>query len=427
MAACLEKPETQMFTSTVIDFTKSIECNQYDKGGIIDTRKLVELPNDFKNPFINDPIQYDKQINHVLIMYNPISGGGIAKSLVKEYIIPKFQSCKIQANVLVSEGPKFITKYLIQQKEKLLSLKIDAFIIVGGDGTYHEFINGYISGNWINENIPVLFACGGTGNSLSLNIGIDNEIKLKKLIDKFCKYIQIKKPIQIQYIDSIQINSITNTTHEENKKESNDDQDEDEDKDEDKDEENKEDKQMNDDKAIIYGCSQTYWGIPAATATTAESLRLFGGYRYDIAALYQIIRKDARHVKLTLYFDDTLTNKMEINVDISVLVVMKNKYFGKGLMITPLAKLDNGLLDIVILPNATRRHTLGLFSLVPKGTHILKTSAKDGPYYFRCKRVSLEPFDGCDAEIGIDGEDGPRTPFMIKAIPKAIPLIYFKE
>ena len=116
---------------------------------------------------------------------------------------------------------------------------------------------------------------------------------------------------------------------------------------------------------------------------------------------------------------------MEIHIDISVLVIMKNKYFGKGLMITPLAKLDNGYLDVEILPNSSRRQTLSLFSLVPKGTHILKTSQKDGPFYFRVKKICLEPYDGCDDEIGIDGESGPKTPFTIEVLPKAIPIIYF--
>ena len=165
-------------------------------------------------------------------------------------------------------------------------------------------------------------------------------------------------------------------------------------------------------------------GYTSITGKTAESLRFFGGYRYDIAALYQIIRKDARKIKLTLYFDDSDANTMQIDIDICI-GYNENKYFGKALMITPLAKLDNGYLDVIILPNSSRRQTLSLFSLVPKGTHVLNTSPKDGPFYFRVKKITLEPYDGCHDEIGIDGESGPITPFTIKVVPKAIPMIYF--
>merc|ERR1719295_1410635 len=176
---------------------------------------------------------------------------------------------------------------------------------------------------------------------------------------------------------------------------------------------------------LSYACSQSYWGVPAACGKTAESLRWFGGFRYDIAAFYQILRGDARNVKLTMYFDETETNTYELLIDVSVLVVMKNKYFGKGLMITPLAKLDNGMFDVVLLPNVGRRHTLGLFQLVPKGAHILKTDPIKGPFYFRCRKISLEPENGCHDIIGLDGEEGPNTPLTIKVLPKAIPMIYF--
>merc|ERR1712083_1098699 len=88
---------------------------------------------------------------------------------------------------------------------------------------------------------------------------------------------------------------------------------------------------------LTYACSQTYWGVPASCGKTAESLRFLGGFKYDVAALYQIMRGDIRKVKLTMYFDETESNTYSLTIDLSVLVVMKNKYFGKGLMITPLA------------------------------------------------------------------------------------------
>eukprot|EP01084_Bolivina_argentea_P140043 246302_1 len=110
------------FKPIEIDFSTSISANEYQKGGIINTLDLTELPKDFANAFVLDPVEHTKQITNVLVIYNPVSGGGKAKQLVKEYIIPKLESCKIKAYVLLSEGPKFITKYLIERKEKILEL-----------------------------------------------------------------------------------------------------------------------------------------------------------------------------------------------------------------------------------------------------------------------------------------------------------------
>ena len=266
---------------------------------------------------------------------------------------------------------------------------------------WNRFVNGYIVGGWQATHIPVLFACGGTGNSLCLNVGKNNERSVRGLLDKLCRHIEIKEAIHVQHMDCIRISSASASQAQEEKG------DEDE-------EESVE---------VTYACSQCYWGVPAACGKTAESLRFFGGYRYDLSALYHILRKDSRNVRLTMWLEDGQTHR--VDVDVSVLVVMKNKYFGKGLMICPLAKLDNGLLDVVVLPNVSRRYTLGLFSLIPHGTHILKTSPQKGPFYFRCSKIRIEPQDGCTEPGGVDGEQGPPSPMTIEVLPKAITMIHF--
>jgi len=411
-----------------VDFVGCISADEYRTGGTIDTLSLSELPDDCKSAFIHDAVIHRHPIDTVLIMYNPISGGGVGKTLLREYIIPKLESCKIETHVLMSEGPKFLTNYLLENKQKVLNLNINAFIVVGGDGTYHEFINGYIGGDWKQYNIPVLFLSGGTGNSLCLDVGRNDEKSVRSMLDTLCKHIQTKDPITIQWMDCIELTSIEESEskqmeHGDDISESNipDDVDLDSNTMESKEDTIDQSKGSH----LTFACSQTYWGVPAACGKTAESLRFFGGFRYDIAALYQIMRGDARNVKLTMYWSETDSDPYELMIDVSVLAVMKNKYFGKGLMITPLAKLDNGLLDVILLPNVGRRHTLGLFGLVPKGTHILKTDQEKGPFYFRCQRLTIEPEEGCNDLIGLDGEEGPHTPLTITTLPKAIPMIYF--
>ena len=101
-----------------------------------------------------------------------------------------------------------MASYLIESKQKLLDLNVGAFIVVGGDGTYHEFCNGYISAGWKEEHVPVMFLSGGTGNSLCLDMGQDSEQAVRQMIDEFCRRVQSKESITVQWMDCIELTSV---------------------------------------------------------------------------------------------------------------------------------------------------------------------------------------------------------------------------
>ena len=52
----------------------------------------------------------------------------------------------------------------------------------------------------------------------------------------------------------------------------------------------------------------------------------------------------------------------------------------------PEAKLDDGLLDVVILNKVNRRRLLKIFPTIFKGTHILEDEVE----YFKAKKIKIE-------------------------------------
>ncbi|ETO29373.1 conserved protein of unknown function BmrU [Reticulomyxa filosa] len=146
---------------------------------------------------------------------------------------------------------------------------------------------------------------------------------------------------------------------------------------------------------------------------------VFGGSRYDVCAVYQILKFSSRFV--TLNIDD---GKFVIDLDLAVFAALNGKYFGKGLMICPFAKMDSEFMDIALLCRTTRMSTASLFNKLPTGESFLKsTFDNNGLLYLRCKKCELVPYQGLDSAVGVDGEIGLQTPLLIEVIPNAMPLV----
>ncbi|ETO32299.1 hypothetical protein RFI_04822 [Reticulomyxa filosa] len=173
---------------------------------------------------------------------------------------------------------------------------------------------------------------------------------------------------------------------------------------------------------VLYASSMVYWGVPSDTAENSNHplmRNVFGGARYDICAVYQILKFSSRFV--TLKIDD---GKYMIDLDLIVFAALNGKYFGKGLMICPFAKMDSEYMDLALLCRTTRASTAALFSKLPTGESFLNSSyEKNGIMYIRCKKCELIPFHGLDSCAGIDGEIGLKTPLLIEVVPNTIPLL----
>jgi NAD kinase len=106
------------------------------------------------------------KINLVLLIYNPFSGARRGKYIAKK-------AAKLLSNAGVSVDLIQLERgghaQEIVAKEDLSTY--DCLCVVGGDGTFHEAINGLMRKPEDQRKIPVALIPGGTGNSFALELG----------------------------------------------------------------------------------------------------------------------------------------------------------------------------------------------------------------------------------------------------------------
>ena len=88
--------------------------------------------------------------------------------------------------------------------------------------------------------------------------------------------------------------------------------------------------------------------------------------------------------------------------------------FGAGMRLAPAARLDDGLLDVVLIEHVSRLHFVRATPKVFKGTHVEEPNVR----MWRAARVRLEadrPF-----AVYADGDQVAHTPALIEAIPGAL-------
>ena len=185
---------------------------------------------------------------------------------------------------------------------------------IGGDGTMHEIINGLMV-RPKGERMPVACIPGGTGNSFMEDIGIvSHTMAIETLLrGQPCKIDLLKAELnnQTRYVFNV--------------------------------------------------CG---WGLFASGNHRAESLRWMGTQRYNVAGLLEILRNPTQRGKLTM-------ENQDMEDEYSLIVASNSRYVGKGMLLSPKAAFNDGLLDLLYLKKAERSLLLKLFSKLHKGQHVL--------------------------------------------------------
>lgn len=122
----------------------------------------------------------------------------------------------------------------------------------------------------------------------------------------------------------------------------------------------------------LYAFNIVGWGLAADAGARAQWLSRrapwLGPRRYAVANMLELLRRPVRPVRLRL-----LTSKRteELLEGCYVMVLACNtQHTGAGMRIAPYARLDDGLLDIFIVPKLSRRRLLALMWKIPSGRHL---------------------------------------------------------
>jgi len=81
--------------------------------------------------------------------------------------------------------------------------------------------------------------------------------------------------------------------------------------------------------------------------------------------------------------------------------------YGAGFSITPLARCDDGLLDVCVMPCASPEQIMRMTMLAAAGAHV----GSEGVVYARARRVRIESSRPCPVQV--DGDPAGFTPFDV--------------
>ena len=233
----------------------------------------------------------------------------------------------------------------------------DGICAIGGDGTMYEIINGMLKRD-DQHKIPIGLITGGTGNSFMYDVDCLDPIEAaKRIIQHNLRPLDIAK--------------------------------------------------VNANGELFYSFNIIGWGLATDAGKLAEKLRWLGGLRYDIASIIEVLKGKDRIA--TLVLDNEV-----IKENFIFIIGCNTMHTGKAMKMAPLAKLNDGKIDLIIVRKTSRLNLLKLFPKLFSGDHI-KSSLVE---YRQVEKFSITLKENND--LTIDGEIIGTTPLEVQMIPKMV-------
>ncbi len=145
---------------------------------------------------------------------------------------------------------------------------------------------------------------------------------------------------------------------------------------------------------------------------STKKLGLRGLAAYYSAVFIATLTYKWQKVRITMDGDKVMER------EVLMVSVANGQYQGGGMHVAPLAKVDDGLLDLSIINRLPRLKIYGLLPRYVKGTHLSLKMVE----YYKCKTVKVEPVSE-PAPLNMDGEVTGSTPADFRLADKKL-MIY---
>lgn len=233
------------------------------------------------------------------------------------------------------------------------------FLVIGGDGTFNEVINGL---NILSETNPVTLAFipAGSGNDFVRNTAMKGSTK--EILD----YIFSHEPT---LVDCCLVNG----------------------------------------GRFLNVCG---FGLDVELALRQKKIKKYirGSMSYYLATLITIC--NLRFQKIKYRIDDA----DEIEDEIFLFAVGNGRSYGGGFPVTPKADLQDGLLDVCVVSKLPFYKVPSILMKLMKGKHIECTKYVR---YYKCKQVVMDSTDH-NLPLNIDGELVQHAPMECSILPRCI-------
>lgn len=235
--------------------------------------------------------------------------------------------------------------------------EFEGLIVIGGDGTIHEVINGMMD-RADKVKFPLGLIPGGSGNSFLTDLELLDPLKAaESIVSGRCRSIDLAKVV------------------------------------------------LSD--RVLYAFNIVGWGLVADVNVRAEQFRWMGPIRYTVASLVELVRAKKRTG--TLVFADR-----KIEDGFCFVLACNTMHTGKQMKMAPHATLNDGLIDLIVVKHGPGIFKmLSLFSKLYDGEYIKDPAVE----YHQVKEFSLNP--EINSPLNIDGELLGVTPTQVVMVPSA--------
>jgi diacylglycerol kinase (ATP) len=289
-----------------------------------------------------------------LLIANPVSGKG--KSVEQsQRVARQLKEAGVQSTLVESQYPGHIVELVAACDPEAYA----GICITGGDGSVRECATG-LQQHPHGERLVVGLVGGGTGNSIHRELGLQD-------VDTCVSMILAGRPTPM---DVLRVDA---------------------------------------DQQTFFGVNLVGWGAAASIGARAESMRWLGRSRYAVATLVEVAWAKIRSVELV--------HENRIIAESAFLILGCNtKHGGWQMRLAPQASLFDGLVDLTVVQQATRRQLLQLFSKVYSGKHVDQRAVQ----YLQVPRFSMladEP-----QRLNLDGDvvDGRFCRVEVSVVPSGM-------
>lgn len=299
----------------------------------------------------------------IFAVINPLSSNGRTG---KEW--PEFEKTIKNSGIIFDWEYTKHPLHAMEITRNALKAGYNTIVSVGGDGTMNEVLNGfYENGNQINENACLAVFSRGTGCDFIRTLGMENSVN---------NLIETLKNKNLLICDIGICNFI----------------------------------KYDGNKTDRYFLNVSDVGIGGETTfrVNRNSKALKGFLSFLIGTLSTIIVYKNKNLNITI--DD----EIQINERINTIIIANGRYFGGGMHVAPLAKIDDGLFDIIILGDFTKAELISNFPKIYKGTHLEFHKVRR----YLGKNIKVSSPD--KALVELDGEQPGTIEAEYRIIPKGI-------
>ena len=283
------------------------------------------------------------------LIVNPVAGGKTASRMLP-HLESRLSSLHIDYDLFVSQ----YSGHLFELARALNAADYHAVAAMGGDGTNYQILNGLIAGTGLADLPPLAIIPAGSGNSFAMDLDILN-------LEDALAALQRNRPEPVDMISFTQGQG----TH--------------------------------------YFVNLAGFGFVTDVAATASRFKFFGDLSYVIGIFHRVM--NLKFYNLEMNLDGRAMEMKNCFVEIC-----NSRFTGGEMCMAPGAKIDDGLMDIIVVDPLSRLEILSALPKIYKGTHVELPQV----HTFQAKEATIttRPAKG----MLPDGELFGKTPSQFKII-----------